>query len=297
MIDSMGARLRALLENPEPVIAPGCYDGLTARLVEQAGFPVAYMSGLCVAAGEGEPDVGAITVDTMVARAAVIARSISIPLVADADSGYGGAFNVHRATQAFEACGAAAIHLEDQPFPKKCAAMEGKKLVGIAEMVARIRTALNARRDPNFMIIGRTDAVAVEGLDAAIARAQAYEQAGADMTLIMSVADEDSLRSMRKALKKPVMISLVEGLRPLVPVKRLREIGIEMAIYPVSLLQAQTWAQRRMLDALRRDGTTAASLDYTDSLQDIAGFLALDAANGIDAAFAAEVAASESDKA
>jgi 2,3-dimethylmalate lyase len=293
MTTSKAGRLRALLAQRDTLIAPGCYDGLTARLVEQADFPVAYMSGLCVAAGAGEPDVGAITVDAMVARAATIARSIGIPLIADADSGYGGAFNVHRAVQAFEACGAAAIHLEDQPFPKKCAAMDGKRLICVAEMVARIKTALRSRRDPDFVIIGRTDAVAVEGLDAAIARAQAYEEAGADMTLVMSVAEEGALRKIRAALQKPVMISLVEGLRPLVPLERLREIGINMVIYPVSLLQAQTWAQRRMLAALRQQGSTAASLDCTDSLQDIAGYLGLDAANGIDEAFAADLAKSE----
>ena len=282
----MGARLRSLLQRTYPVIAPGCYDGITARFVQQAGFPVAYMSGLCVAAERGLPDVGAISVDVMVDHARVVANSIDIPLIVDADSGYGGAYNVYEAVRAFEAAGAAALHLEDQPFPKRCAAMAGKKLIGTDEMVARIRVALDARKTPDFMIIARTDAFAVEGLDAAIARAQAYEQAGADATIIMSVAREEDMERIVASLERPTIVMMVEGLRPLIPAVRLREIGYPLVVYPVSLLQAQVHAQKAMLEALKADGTTQASLDKTATLAEIASYLDLPSATRIDAQFA-----------
>lgn len=281
----MGARLRALLKSTEPVIAPGCYDGITARFVEQAGFPAAYMSGLCVAATRGLPDVGAISVDVMVEHARIIANSIDIPLVLDADGGYGGAYNVHDAVRAFESAGAAALHLEDQPFPKRCAAMAGKKLIGTDEMIARIRTALDARRHPDFMIIARTDAVAVEGLDAAIKRAVAYERAGADATVIMSVADEVDMCKITSALTKPTVVMMVEGLRPLIPAERLTAIGYSLIVYPVSLLQTQVHAQKDLLGSLRADGTTQASLGKTATLAEIAADLDLPGATRIDEQF------------
>jgi methylisocitrate lyase len=283
---TMGARLRTLLQSKEPVVAPGCHDGITGRLVEQAGFPVAYMSGLCVAAARGLPDVGAISVDVMVDHARVIAGSIDLPLIVDADGGYGGAYNVYEAVRAFEAAGAAALHLEDQPFPKRCAAMSGKKLIGMDEMIARIRVALDARRDPDFLVIARTDAFAIDGLDAAIERAVAYENAGADATIIMSVADEDDMRRITRTLKKPTIVMMVEGLRPLVPAQRLKEIGYPLIVYPVSLLQAQVHAQRGMLAGLREDGSTQSYLDKTATLAQIAACLDLPHATRIDEDYA-----------
>lgn len=283
---SMGARLRTLLQSKEPVIAPGCYDGITARLVEQAGFPAAYMSGLCVAAAHGLPDVGAISVDVMVEHTRVIAESIDIPLIVDADGGYGGAYNVYEAVRAFERAGAAALHLEDQPFPKRCAAMSGKKLIPKDEMVARLRVALDARRNPDFLILARTDAFAVDGLDEAIERAVAYENAGADATIIMSVAEEGDMQRITQALKKPTIVMMVEGLRPLVGANRLKEIGYPLIVYPVSLLQAQVHAHRTLLDGLRADGTTQSSLGKTATLAEIAACLDLPRATRVDEDFA-----------
>lgn len=282
-----GARLRALLreDRADALIAPGCYDGISARLVERAGFRVSYMSGLCVAATLGEPDVGVISVDAMVERVRIITRASRLPLIADADSGYGGAVNVAHATRAFEAAGAAAIHLEDQPFPKKCAAMAGKKLVPIPEMVARIKTALAARRDPDFVIIARTDALAVEGLDAAIARLQAYEAAGADATMLMSVSSETDMLRITSSLKLPSIVLMVEGLRPVVPARRLKEIGYPLVLYPVSLLQAQAQAHERYLQTLGETGGTESVAPSMWSLPQIAQLLGLAQANAIDEAF------------
>ncbi|OZI37438.1 hypothetical protein CAL29_03235 [Bordetella genomosp. 10] len=287
-----GARLRELLreDSAGALIAPGCYDGISARLVEQAGFRVAYMSGLCVAATLGEPDVGVISVDAMVDRVRVITRASGLPLIADADSGYGGAVNVAHATRAFEAAGAAAIHLEDQPFPKKCAAMSGKKLVPVAEMTARVQTALAARRDRDFMIIARTDALAVEGLDASIARLRAYEDAGADATMLMSVSSEEDMRRVTSSLRKPTIVLMVEGLRPTVPARRLKQLGYPLVLYPVSLLQAQAYTHEHYLRQLRETGGAEAAASSMWSLPQIAALLGLEEANAIDEAFSGHVA-------
>jgi methylisocitrate lyase len=269
----------------DALIAPGCYDGISARLVQKAGFRVAYMSGLCVAATLGEPDVGVISVDAMVDRVRVITRASSLPLIADADSGYGGAVNVAHATRAFEDAGAAAIHLEDQPFPKKCAAMEGKKLVPVPEMVARIKTALVARRNRDFVIIARTDAFAVEGLDASIARLQAYEDAGADATMLMSVSSEQDMREITSSLKKPTIVLMVEGLRPVVSAQRLGEIGYPLVLYPVSLLQAQAFAHEAYLRILGETGGTESVGGSMWTLPQIAQVLDIAEANRIDEAY------------
>ncbi|MFC4273854.1 isocitrate lyase/PEP mutase family protein [Achromobacter aloeverae] len=282
-----GARLRELLrmDTPDALIAPGCYDGISAKLVEQAGYQAAYMSGLCVAATLGEPDVGVISVDAMVERVRIITRASSLPLIADADSGYGGAVNVAHATRAFEAAGAAAIHIEDQPFPKRCAAMSGKKLVPVAEMVARVKTALAARRDRDFMIIARTDALAVEGLEASIARLRAYEEAGADATMLMSVSSEEDMQRVTASMKMPTIVLMVEGLRPTVPANRLKQLGYPLVLYPVSLLQAQACIQARYLRQLRETGGTEAAAASMWSLARIAALLGLPAANATDEAF------------
>ncbi|GAA5235320.1 isocitrate lyase/PEP mutase family protein [Verticiella sediminum] len=282
-----GMKLRELLTAPftDAFIAPGCYDGVSARLVQKAGFRVAYMSGLCVAATLGEPDVGVISVDAMVSRVSVITRASSLPLIADADSGYGGAVNVAHATRAFEDAGAAAIHLEDQPFPKKCAAMEGKKLVSVSEMEARIKTALATRRNSDFVIIARTDALAVEGLDASIARLQAYEEAGADATMLMSVSSEHDMRKITSSLKKPTIVLMVEGLRPVVSAQRLGEIGYPLVLYPVSLLQAQAFAQEEYLRILAETGGTESVGRSMWMLPQIAQLLDVAQANSIDEAY------------
>ncbi|WP_233233304.1 oxaloacetate decarboxylase [Bordetella sp. LUAb4] len=286
-----GTRLKELLrqDTPDALIAPGCYDGISARLLEQAGFSIAYMSGLCVAATLGEPDVGVISVDAMVDRVRIITRASSLPLIADADSGYGGAVNVAHATRAFEEAGAAALHLEDQPFPKKCAAMSGKKLVPIPEMVARIKTALAARRHHDFMIIARTDALAVEGLDASIARLQAYEAAGADATMLMSVSAEEDMQRVTASMKMPTIVLMVEGLRPTVPARRLKQIGYPLVIYPVSLLQAQAHTHEQYLRQLRETGGTPAAAASMWSLPRLAALLGLAQANATDDAFSRHV--------
>src|SRR5688572_22963884 len=202
------ARLRTLLATPGPLMAPGAYDALSARLVEQAGFDVVYMTGFgSTASLIGRPDVGLLTGTEMVDNARRIAAAVDLPVIADADTGYGNAINVVRTVQAYEQAGVAGIHLEDQVMPKKCGHMSGKAVIPAEEMVGKIRAAAAARRDPDFVLIARTDAVAVEGVAAAIARARAFAEAGADALFVEAPTSEDDLATIGRELT---------GLAPLV---------------------------------------------------------------------------------
>src|SRR5512135_715080 len=179
-------RLRELLAGPELLVAPGAYDALSARLIVQAGFSLVYMTGFGTAASVlGQPDVGLLTMSEMVSRAAALAAvSGDLPLIADADTGYGNPINVRRTVREYEHAGVAGLHLEDQVWPKKCGHMEGKQVIPMDEMVQKIRAAVDARQDPDFVIIARTDANAVNGFEDALQRGQAYREAGADVIFI-----------------------------------------------------------------------------------------------------------------
>ena len=185
------ARLRALLESAETIVAPGAFDPLAARLVEEAGFPAVYMTGFGTSAALlGRPDVGLLTMTEMAGNAARIAGCVDIPVIADADTGYGNALNVIRTVGTYEAAGVAGIHIEDQVAPKKCGHMEGKLVIPAEEMAAKVRAAVEARSQPEFVIIARTDARAVEGLDRALDRARRYRDAGADVLFIEALGRE-----------------------------------------------------------------------------------------------------------
>jgi len=250
-------------------IAPGCYDAIGARLIEEAGFPLAYMSGLAVAASLGYADIGIIGLTEMVKRAQVIAGSIDIPLLADADTGYGGPSNIARTVREFERAGVAGIHLEDQSNPKRCAALPGKDLVSIAEMTARIQVAVAARKNPDFMIIGRTDAFPYEGLEASIARARAYEEAGADATMIMLVNQIPDMRTVVTSLHKPTLVLMSEKLNPLIGRETLQEIGFPVVVYPLSTIKSAVHAQENILKSLNSNGTTGQVLDQLVSINQL----------------------------
>ncbi len=249
-------QLRSFLARPGITVVPGCHDAIGARLIREAGYDAAYMSGFCVAASHGKPDVGLLTMSEMVERAAQIADAVDIPVIADADTGYGGLPNVARTVQAFERAGIAGLHLEDQVTPKKCGAMAGKQLVSIPEMTERIRVARHARRDPDFVVIGRTDAVATHGLDEAIRRGRALEEAGADAVMVMSLATVEEMTRVRAALRGPVIVLMSETIRQLHPVSKLRELGFSVVIYPLTLILRAAGAQREILAALKQEGNT-----------------------------------------
>jgi 2,3-dimethylmalate lyase len=252
------ARLRELLAGPAPVVAPGSYDALSARLVEQAGFPVVYMSGFASTASLiGRPDVGLLGGAEMIDNARRIVAAVDVPVVADADTGYGNAINVVRTVREYEQAGVAGIHLEDQVMPKKCGHMSGKAVIGADEMAGKIRAAVAARRDPDLVLIARTDAAAVEGLDAAIARARTYAHAGADVLFVEAPESEREVELVADAFPgTPLLFNGVEGGRtPSLELDRLRELGFRIVLFPLTALFAATRAVQEALAAIRAHPT------------------------------------------
>jgi carboxyvinyl-carboxyphosphonate phosphorylmutase len=257
-------RLRELLARPEPLVAPGAYDALSARLVEQAGFDVVYMTGFgSTASLVGRPDVGLLTGTEMVDNARRIAAAVDVPVIADADTGYGNAINVVRTVQAYEQAGVAGIHIEDQVMPKKCGHMSGKAVIPADEMVGKLRAAVAARRDPEFLLIARTDAAAVEGLDAALDRARAYAAAGADVLFVEAPTSEDDIARVASELRgvAPLVFNWAEGGRtPAMPLARIAELGFALVLFPIGTLLAATAGIRRLLATLRADGDPSAAM-------------------------------------
>lgn len=256
-------QLRELLEGAAPVLAPGAYDALSARLIEAAGFPCVYMTGFGTAAAMlGRPDIGLLTGTEMVDNARRIAGAVAVPVVADADTGYGNPLNVIRTVLDFERAGVAGIHLEDQVMPKRCGHLSGKVLVPQDEMVAKVRAAVSARTDADFVVIARTDARAVEGMEGALRRASAYLDAGADVLFVEAPETEAEIeRVAAEFAGVPLLFNWAEGGRtPPVSLERLGELGFRLVIFPIGALLSAATAVRSFLDALRRDGTPAGLL-------------------------------------
>ena len=255
-------RLRTLLAQPDLLVAPGAYDALSARLVAQAGFPVVYMTGFGTAASVlGEPDVGLLTMSEMVSRAAALAAVVGDrPLIADADTGYGNPINVRRTVREYERAGVAAVHIEDQIWPKKCGHMEGKQIIPIDEMVQKVRAAVDARQDPEFVIIARTDANAVYGLEDALRRGRAYREAGADVIFIEAPRSIEELRAIAQAFPDvPLLYNWAEsGKTPLLSLEDIVALGFKLVIFPVSLLFAATHALLDLLKVLKQGQTPTA---------------------------------------
>jgi 2,3-dimethylmalate lyase len=250
--------LRERFDAGEMVLAPGCYDALGARLVEEAGFSAAYMTGFGSAASRlGRPDVGLMTLPEMVDNARRIAQAVDIPVIADADTGYGNSINVIRTVREYEAAGVSAIHLEDQVMPKKCGHMEGKHVVPAAEMAAKVAAAVAARRSPEFLIIARTDARAVEGLDGALMRARMYRDAGADVLFVEAPQSEAEIEAVARAFPDvPLLFNYAEGGKtPAVTHAFLRELGFKLVIFPLTILLTATAAIRSALARVKADGT------------------------------------------
>ncbi len=269
--------LREQLAAGETVLAPGCYDGLGARLIEEAGFSAAYMTGFGSAAARlGQPDVGLLTLSEMVDNAHRIAQAVSIPVIADADTGYGNALNVIRTVREYESAGVAAIHIEDQAMPKKCGHLDGKVLVEAGEMVAKVSAAVEARRSEDFLIIARTDARAVEGLDGALERAARYRDAGADVLFIEAPQSVQEIETIARTFAEvPLLFNYAEGGKtPAITYDVLRELGFNLVIFPLSILLATTAAVRAVLARIKADGTpiqALPSLPAFDEFLDLIG--------------------------
>jgi 2,3-dimethylmalate lyase len=251
-------RLAELLRAQEPILAPGAYDALTARLIEQAGFPAVYMTGFGTSASLlGRPDVGLLTMSQMVDNARRIAQAVDVPVIADADTGYGNPLNVIRTVQEYELAGVSAIHIEDQVMPKKCGHMENKQVIAAAEMTEKIHAAVEARTSSDFLIIARTDARAVEGLGSALRRARAYREAGADILFIEAPQNEDEVAQVARAFPNvPLLFNWAEGGKtPPLPLEQLKELGYRIIIFPISALLTAAKAVRGVLAEIKAEGT------------------------------------------
>ena len=245
--------LRQLIERRQGLVVPGAYDALSARLVEQAGFPAVYMTGFGVSASRlGLPDLGFAGLAEMVDQARNLAAAVSIPLIADADTGYGSTLQVRRTVQQYEAAGVAALHIEDQVAPKRCGHLAGKQVVPVEEFAARIRAAVAARTDADFLVIARTDAIAVTGFDDAVDRAGAAARAGADVLFVEAPTTEAEIEALPRRLDRPLLFNYApSGRSPLPSFARLRALGYAVVILPVDLLFAATRAMQRLLTELR----------------------------------------------
>ncbi|MCO1654298.1 isocitrate lyase/PEP mutase family protein [Pseudonocardia humida] len=284
------ARLRELLAGPGPLVAPGAYDALSARLVEQAGFDVVYMTGFGTTASLiGRPDVGLLSGAEMVDNARRIAAAVDVPVIADADTGYGNAVTVLRTVREYEQAGVAGLHLEDQVHPKKCGHMSGKEVIPAGEMVGKIQAAVAARRDPDLLLIARTDAAAVEGLDSAIARAGAYAAAGADVLFVEAPTSEDDIARVAGELAgvAPLVFNWAEGGRtPPIPLARIAELGFSLVLFPIGTLLAATAGIRSLLATLRADGTPAAAMPELPTFDGFTDLIGLPEVRDLEARFA-----------
>lgn len=260
---SRAAALRARLREPRILVAPGAADALTARLIEDAGFEAVYVTGAGLAnASFGVPDLGLTTLTEVVAQAQRIADAVRVPVIVDADTGYGGALNVVRTIRELERAGAAAIQLEDQVNPKRCGHFEGKEVVPTAEMIQKIAAAVYARQDPDLVIVARTDARAVEGLDAAIARGRAYAAAGADVVFVEAPLTVEELRALPPAIPAPLLVNMVEGGKtPLLDAAELEAMGYRVVIFANTALRVAAKAVCDALGVLKAEGTTRSLLD------------------------------------
>jgi len=238
VVPSRRRRLRELINRKNGLVVPGAYDGVSARLVEQAGFPVVYMTGYGVSASRlGLPDLGFAGLGEMADHARNMVSAISVPLICDADTGYGNALNVRRTVALYEAAGVAGLHLEDQQLPKRCGHLAGKVVVSAEEFAGKIRAAVDARTDPDFVIIARTDAIAVNGLDDALRRSEAAVKAGADMLFVEAPTTVAQIEQVARTFDTPLLFNYAPGGRsPLLPFARLRELGYAVILLPVDTL-------------------------------------------------------------
>jgi 2-methylisocitrate lyase-like PEP mutase family enzyme len=247
-------RLREMLQQ-DMVVAPGAYDCITARAIELGGFGAVYMTGAGTSATLGYPDYGLVTLNEMAENAGRLANAVDIPVVADADTGYGTELNVVRTVREYERRGVAGLHIEDQVFPKKCGHLDNKQVVSLDEYIAKIRAAAAAKTNPDFLLIARTDARAVLGLDEAIRRANAALEAGADMAFVEAAQDVEEVRAIPTLVKGPCLLNLVwKGKTPLVPLADAKQMGYKMTILPGLLLRSVIATCEAMLRATRESG-------------------------------------------
>ena len=287
-MERMTTRLRRLLEAPELLIAPGVAECVGARLVAEQGFDALYMTGAGTTASRlGMPDVGLLGATEMADNAGRIADAAGLPLIADADTGYGGPINVRRTVRCYERAGVAGVHLEDQDWPKRCGHLAGKTLIPVEEMCAKVRAAVDARSDPDFIVIARTDAIAVEGFEAALGRAKAYEEAGADVLFVEAPTTMEQVEAIPKAFARPTLYNMaMSGKTPVLPASGIEALGFGVVIYPGLSLSAAIPAIRRTLAELRETGGIEASSAEMASFRDFFELMGLEAVQGLESRYA-----------
>jgi len=262
-MDKMTSRLRKLLSRDQILVAPGAHDPLVAKIIEKEGFEAVYMTGYGTSASVlGQPDVGLLTQTEMAIRAANLVEAVNIPVIADADTGYGNAINVQRTVRLYEKAGVACIQLEDQVAPKKCGHMLGREIISQEEMVGKIKAACDARVDDDLMIMARTDARTNFGIDAAIERGLAYEAAGADIIFIESPESIEEMQKVTSSFNVPVLANMLEhGRTPLLTAKELEDLGYDLVIFCVASTYVIAKAVTKLMKELKTTGTTAGMLD------------------------------------
>ena len=279
------AKLRQLLQEPGIIMAPGAYDCLTARIIEQAGFPAVYMTGAGTSVARfGFPDLALATMTEMTANSADIAASVAVPVIADADTGYGGVLNVRRTVRKYEQAGVASIHIEDQEFPKRCGHLDNKRVISAEDMVQKIRAAVEARTDRDFLIIIRTDALAVTGWDDTMERCKRYIEAGADALFVEALRTSEEAQRAVEGLPVPLLYNFVEtGKSPLIPARELEQMGFKLVIFPASALLTVTGVVGQLMRELKNKGTTAEMMAQMVSLKDCFNLVGLSEMLSMDA--------------
>ncbi len=251
-------KFKTLLRKPGIIAAPGAYDCLTAKIIEKTGFPAVYMTGAGTSVAKyGYPDLALTTATEMVSSARDICSTVDIPVIADADTGYGGVLNVQRTIRDYERSGVAAVHLEDQEFPKRCGHLDGKQVIGVSDMVSKIKAAVDARNDPDFTLIVRTDALAVTSWDDTVDRCWQYIDAGADVLFVEALRSRNEAEAITKLFPVPLLYNLVEtGKSPLYNISELEDIGFKIVIYPVSALLTVCNVVSNVMSELKQFGST-----------------------------------------
>ncbi len=280
-------QLRKLINGDRCVMAPGVSDALCARLVAQSGFDAVYMTGNGTSAQRlGMPDIGLLTQTEMVDNAQHIAEASGLPVIADADTGYGGPMNVRRTVRDYERAGVAAIHIEDQQWPKRCGHYEGKTLIPLEEMANKIKAAAEAKTDPDFMIISRTDAIAVDGFEAALERGKACEAAGADIIFIEAPETDEHIETVPKTFKKPCLFNMsTSGKTPARSADELTALGYKIVIYPNHTLMAAMKTAKQFLADLKASGSVADVQDQLLSWDDRHAVLGMDEVQELEARY------------
>jgi 2-methylisocitrate lyase-like PEP mutase family enzyme len=280
--EAPGARLRRLLDRTDPLVLPGCADALTARLAQGAGFEAVYATGAGIANTLlGQPDVGLTTMTEVVAQVERMCEAVELPVVADIDTGFGNAINARRAVRAFERAGVAAVQVEDQVFPKRCGHFDGTAVIGLDEMLGKLRAVLDARIDASLVVIARTDALAADGFDGAVERALAFAAAGADLVFVEGPVDREELAVLPQRVPAPLVANMVEGGRtPLLPAAELGAMGYRIVLFANTALRVAAAAVRDALGELRRTGDSTGLLDKMlswDERQSLVGLAEIEA--------------------